>query len=182
MPSDTGQAQLLINLPRLGNWTVIDDIYLTDFAADQAGNTGQLGVVNIVPDMPASDSQSQFTNTGSASTHAAQVAGALSLSQGSVASYTVGGKDIYNTNPNIPANYRVQAVQVEGFFSKYGSSGAAATVGIVSNGVEADSGQVAAMTANPVFGSFIQALDPKTNQPWTIAGVTAAKIAITKVT
>lgn len=178
----TGTTHMFINLPRTGNFVVIDDIYLTDFAADAAGNVGQMGVINIVPKIGNGDVQTQFTQNGTAPSHAAQVSGALSNSEGAVFSFTTGAKDIYSTQNNIPANYRVQAVQVEAFFSKYGSIGANATVGLISNGVEVDSSAVSAVTANPVYASFIQSVDPKTNAQWTIAGINAAQLAATKVT
>lgn len=182
LASDTGTAQLLLNLPRNGQWTVIDDIYVTDFAPDPVGNTGQMGIVNIVSGTPASDVQDQFTLTGSAATHAAQLAGALSNSEGMISSYTVGAKDIYGMTNNIPANYRIQAVQVEGFFQKYGNSGASGTLGIVSGAHEVDGGQVAALTVNNVYASSLQSVDPNTNAQWSIAGVNAAKVAVTKTT
>lgn len=178
----TGTTHMYINLPRNGNFVVIDDVYVTDFAADPAGNTGQLGVINIVPKITNADAQAQFTRGGNAASNAATVAGALSNAEGSVSTYTTGAKDLYNTQNNIPANYRVQAVQVEAFFSKFGSIGANASVGIVSNGVEVDSTVVSAVTANPVYASFIQSVDPKTNAQWTIAGINAAQLAATKVT
>jgi hypothetical protein len=182
LASDTGTAQLLINLPRNGQWTVIDDIYVTDFAADPVGNTGQLGIVNIVGGIPTSDVQDQFTLTGSAATHAAQVAGALSNSEGAISSYTVGAKDLYGMTNNIPANYRIQAVQVEGFFQKYGNSGASGTLGIVSGAKETDGGAVAALTVNPVFATSLQSVDPNTNAQWSITALNAAKVAVTKTT
>jgi hypothetical protein len=177
-----GTSKLFINLPRTGNWTVIDDIYFTDFAPDPAGNVGQMGIVNIIPDLPSSDFSDQYARTGIAASNAAQVATALSNSEGSVYTYTVGGKDVYNTNPNIPANYQVQAVQVEGYFSRYGSAGATASIGILSNGAEVDSAQVSAKTVNAAYASMIQSVDPKTNQPWTISAARAAQFVITKVT
>jgi hypothetical protein len=180
--SDTGAAMLLINLPRTGNVTVIDDIYLTDFAADASGNTGQLGVVNIVGGPPTSDVSDHFLQTGSTGTHAAQVGVPLSQSQGAVYSYDVGAQDVYGITSAIPANYRVQAVQAEAFFAKYGTTGGNATVGLVSNGTEVDSTSVSALTVTPVMASLIQSVDPKTNAQWTIAGARAAQLVVTKTT
>jgi hypothetical protein len=179
---DTGTTMLLINLPRNGNFTVIDDIYLTDFVADAAGNTGQLGVVNIVGGQPTSDVNNHFLQTGSTGTHAAQVAVPLSQSQGAVYSYDVGAQDVYGVTSAIPANCRVQAVQAEAFFAKYGTTGGNATVGLVSNGTEVDATSVSALTATPVMASLIQSVDPKTNAQWTIAGARAAQLVVTKTT
>jgi hypothetical protein len=175
-------SQALFNLPRYGNWTVVDDLYMTDFAADPVGNTGQLGVINIVGGTASTDKQDQFTLNGSAASHAAEVAGALSNSEGSVYTYTVGGKDIYGTNLSIPANYRVQAVQVEAYFSKYGNAGSTGTVGIVSGTHEVDSAAANAATTTPVYASLIQNVDPNTSAQWTIAAAQAAGISITKTT
>jgi hypothetical protein len=179
---DTGTTMLLINLPRSGTFTVIDDIYLTDFVADAAGNTGQLGVVNIVGGQPTSDVNDHFLQTGSTGTHAAQVAVPLSQSQGAVYSYDVGAQDVYGVTSAIPANYRVQAVQAEAFFARYGTTGGIASVGLVSNGAEVDSTSVSALTATPVMASLIQPVDPKTNSQWTIAGARAAQLVVTKTT
>jgi hypothetical protein len=181
-PSTDTTSQAIFNLPRSGNWVVIDDIYLTDFAADPVGNTGQLGVVNVIAGEPTSDVQDQWTLSGSASSHAAQMATSLSNSEGSIYTYTVGGKDIYALGNSIPANYRIQAMQVEAYFSKYGTAGASGTVGVLSKTTEVDSAAVAAPTTANVFASMIQTVDPNTGVQWTAAGVQAAEITITKVT
>lgn len=179
----TGAAHLIVNLPRNGNFTVIDDIYITSFAADAvSGNVGQLGAINIVGGVPTSDVQHQFTLNGTAASDSAQVAGALSNSEGSVYTSTQGAKDIYALSVTIPASYKVQAVQAEGYFSKYGPLGAAVTLGMVSGASEVDSPQVAATSSTPLFVTELQTADPSTSAQWTASGVQAAKIAITKAT
>jgi hypothetical protein len=178
----TGTTQLLINLPRMGNFTVIDDVYLTDFTVDAVGNYGQLGVVNIVGGQPTSDVSDHFLQTGSTGTHAAQAGVPISQSQGALYSYDVGGQDVYGVSSPIPSNYKVQAVQGEAFFARYGTTGANGTVGLISSGVEVDSPAVAAATSTPMMASLLQSVDPKTNAQWTISGAKAAQLVVTKTT
>jgi hypothetical protein len=183
LSTDTaGTSQLLLNLPRAGNWTMIDDIYFTDFNDDLAGNVGQLGIVSIVPHMPTTDVQAQMTQVGSAANHAVQVAGALSSSSGGVGAFTQNAKDIYSSNQPVPSNYRVQAIQAEAFFSKYGIVGGNAAMGVISGQTEVDALAVSAITSTPVYTSMMLELDPNTNQPWTIAAAQALKLAVTKKT
>jgi hypothetical protein len=181
--ADTGTQMAYLNLPRNGNFVMLDDIYLTDFVADPLGNTGQLGIVNIIGGQPSSDAAVQFTQQGTAASHAAQLAGALSNSEGGAYTYTVGAKDTYNATIPIPANYKIQAVQVEAYFTRYGNSGANASVGILSGTHEVDSPAVSAMSATvPSYASLMQNVDPNTGAQWTIAGLQAAKLTINKLT
>jgi hypothetical protein len=176
---DTGTAHLLLNLPRAGQWTVIDDIYVATL--NGSNNIGQLGPVNILPWAPVSDAQANMTRNGNASSNAGQVAGPLSNSEGSVYSYTVGAQDIYKTSANIPAGYKIKGVQSEAYFTKYGTSGANCSTGIISGATEVDSAVVAANTVNPVYASLILETDPSTSAAWTPAGVQAAEMTVTKV-
>lgn len=176
----TGVAHLLVNLPRTGNWTVIDDIYLTTM--NGANNVGQLGVTQVLPWAPSSDAQAQFSRTGTASSDAATVAGPISNAQNYVYSSTVGAKDVYNMSNAIPVGYRVRAVQAEAYFVKYGSTGANGSVGIVSGASEVDSAQVPALTTTPAYGAVLSETDPATGAAWSVSAAQAAKIAINKVT
>jgi hypothetical protein len=173
----TGATQLLINLPRMGNFTVIDDIYLTDFTDDPSGNKGQLGVVNILGGQPAADVQTQFSQAGSATSHAAQVSGAFSNANGSLYSYADQATDVFSLNLSIPAQFDVRAVQAEALFSKYGTIGSQGQVGVIS-GTTA----VAALSTANVLATVLQTLDPSTGQRWTISAAQSAKIAIKKTT
>jgi hypothetical protein len=182
LATDTaGVSQLLLNLPRAGAWVMVDDIYVTDFNPDPAGNVGQLGIVNIVPHMPTTDVQTPMTKVGSAPSHAAQVAGPLSFCNGGVGTNTQGAKEIYSSNQPIPSNFRVQAVQAEAFFTKYGVVGASATMGVISGTTEVDAPTVSAPTTTPVYTSLMLELDPNTNQPWTVASAQALKLSVTKM-
>lgn len=180
LASDVGSSHLLINLPRTGNWTVIDDIYLT--TQNGANNIGQLGVTQVLPWIPASDSQAQFTKNGSLASDALTVASPISNAEGYVYSSTVGAKDVYNMSNAIPAGYRVRAVQAEAYFTKYGSTGANGSVGIVSGATELDSAQVPALTTTPAYGVVLSETDPNTGAAWTVAAAQAAKVAVNKVT
>jgi hypothetical protein len=172
-------AHLLLNLGRSGQWTVIDDIYVTTM--NGSSNVGQLGPVNILPWTPVSDVQAAMTRNGNAASNAAQVAGALSNSEGSVYSYTVGAQDVYKTAATIPAGYKIKGVQAEAFFTKYGTSGANCSMGIISGTVEVDSAVVTANTNTPTYAALIAETDPNTNAAWTSDGVKAAEMTVTKV-
>lgn len=177
--NDTGTAQLLLNLPRAGNFVMIDDIYLTNFAGPN--NIGQLGIVSVYPWEPVSDVQEGLSATSSTLSHSAQVSGALSNSENYVYSFTNGAKDIYQTSESVPVNYVVKAVMAEAYFMRNGAVGGTGTVGIVNNGVELDSAAVSAAVLNAeVYGSVLSEVDPNTNAAWTNAGLATAKIAVTK--
>ncbi|SAK83204.1 hypothetical protein AWB81_04187 [Caballeronia arationis] len=55
-------------------------------------------------------------------------------------------------------------------------------VGLVSGTVEGDGAAVSGLTATPSFASRLQSVDPNTNQPWTLSGARAVKVAVAKVT
>jgi hypothetical protein len=176
----TGVAHLVINLPRSGNWTVLDDIYVTNFTNDGSGNVGQLGVTNVLPWVTSGDVSDQWTRSGSQSTDAACVAGPYSNSEGYVYATAVGAKDTYQMSASVPAGFKVRAVQAEGYFAKNGSTGANASVGIVSGSTELDSSAVSATTSTAVFASVLASVDPNTGTAWTNTGAAAAEIAINK--
>jgi hypothetical protein len=176
----TGTAHLLLNLPRTGNWTVIDDIYVTSFAGPN--NVGQLGQVTVLPITAAGDVGTDGFTRASGASNAAAVATPLSNSEITVSAAAVGAKDTYSTSSSLPVGYRVRAVQAEAYFSKFGASGANASVGIVSGATELDSTAVAALTATPAYATVLSETDPNTGVAWTAAGVTALELAITKTT
>jgi hypothetical protein len=177
----TGSAQLLINLPRNGQFTVIDDIYVTTM--NGANNVGQLGVCNIVPHIGTADVQDQFTKNGTAASNAASASGnSLANAVNSVSTYTTPAKDIYSSSSQIPANYRVKAVQVEGYLTRAGTVASSGTIGLISGSTEVDSATVAANSATPAYASVICELDPSTGAAWTPAGANAVELVVTKVT
>jgi hypothetical protein len=176
---DVGTAQLFINLPRTGNFVMIDDIYLTNFAGPN--NIGQLGIVSVYPWEPVSDVQEGLLASNGILSHAAQVSGALSNSENYSYAFTNGSKDIYQMSEAVPANYVVKAVVAEAYFMRNGTVGGTGTVGIVNDGVELDSAAVSAMVINTeVYGSVLSEVDPNTNAAWTNAGLATANIAVTK--
>lgn len=176
----TGAAHLLLNLPRTGNWTVIDDIYVTNFAGPD--NIGQLGQVTVLPIVTNADVGTDGFTRASGASNAAAVGTPVSNSEITVSATTVGAKDIYSTSSSVPVGYRVRAVQVEGYFSKFGASGANGSVGIVSGATELDSAAVSALTATPVYTTVLSETDPNTGATWTAAAAEAVEIAITKTT
>jgi hypothetical protein len=178
--SDTaGLNQLLLNLPRTGNWVMIDDIYVSTM--NGANNVGQLGVVNVFPWTPVSDTTlKQMSATSGTLSHAAQVAGALSNAANSVYTSTNGAKDVYNVSSPVPANWTVNAVQADAFFSKNGYVGGNGAVGIVSKTTELDAPPVVALGANPTYASITTDTDPNTGAPWTLAALNSAGIAVAK--
>ena len=111
--------------------------------------------------------------------HAAQVAGALSNAANSVYTSTNGAKDVYNVSSPVPANWTVNAVQADAFFSKNGYVGGNGAVGIVSKTTEWIF-PVAALGANPTYASIITDTDPNTGAHWTLAALNSAGIAVTK--
>jgi hypothetical protein len=179
---DTGQAQLFVNLPRNGQFTVVDDAYVTNFSADAAGAQGQLGVINIINDPFLADSQDQFSTSNGAVSHAALMNTAFSNSEGYIYSTTQGQTDIYTTNPTIPANYRVQAVMVEGYFQKYSGAGANGAVGVKSGSTTATGSQGAGTGFQTGYSQLIQTTDPSSGAAWTAAGLQAMKVTVTKTT
>jgi hypothetical protein len=179
---DTGQAQLFVNLPRNGQFTVVDDAYVTNNTSDAAGAQGQLGVINIINDPFLADSQDQFSTSNSAVSHAALMNVPFSNSEGYIYSTTQGQTDIYTTNPTIPANYRVQAVMVEGYFQKYSGAGANGAVGVKSGSATATGSQGAGTGFGTGYSQLIQTTDPSSGAAWTAAGLQAMKVTVTKTT
>ncbi|SAK83219.1 hypothetical protein AWB81_04188 [Caballeronia arationis] len=177
--TDTGASMLFINLPRTGNWVMIDDLYLTSMAG--GNNAGQLGPINVLPWVITGDAQVAMTPSTASTSNAALSGGPLSNSEGYVSSLVTGAQDVYNASVSIPANYSVCAVQAEAYFTKNGIVSAQGKVGVVNNGKEADSSTVTALaTGAPTFASVLLENDPNTNTAWTKSGVTSAHIAVTK--
>jgi hypothetical protein len=177
--TDTGTAQLFVNLPRNGNIVMVDDIYLTNM--NGSGDSGQQGVVSVFPCTLTGDVQDQFTPTNTSLTHAAQVSGALSMAENSISSYTTGQKDIYSMSATIPAHFTVKAVRVEAMYSKSGMIPGKGTVGIINGGTEMDSSAVApSVLGGTAFASLVLDKDPNTGAVWTNAGFATAELAVTK--
>lgn len=180
--SDVGVAQLFVNLPRNGQFTVIDDVYVTNMTTDAAGAQGQIGTINIINDPFSGDVSDQFSSSAATGSHASVVNTSFSNSSGYIYSATQGQQDVYSTNPTIPANYRVQAVMVEGYFAKYAGAGANGAVGVKSGSASATGSQGAGTGFQTGYSQLIQTTDPATNAAWTSAGLQAMKVTVTKTT
>jgi len=184
-PTADTTSHAIINLGRTGNLSVFDDMYEVDFSGSSFNTS--LGVINVIPSTPASDSQAQWTPGGSQASNAAAVA-SNSLTNALnapgnfyVSTFTDGAKDIYNMSNTIPSNYKARAVLVEAFFERNGNTPPNVTVGIVSGSAEVDSAQVNIPTPSPTYVSTFTTNDPNTGIGWTNAGAAAAKMSITKV-
>ena len=183
--SDTTSA-LLINLPRSGQWTQFDDLYLTDYTTGQP-NQGVIGPIQIMRRRATTDVQAQWTKTGTAASNSLSVnKDAISSTQTNyVGTTTANAQDIYgHSNPaNTPdlSLYKVRAVKVESYLTRQGSSVPQAQLGIVSGGVAA---QGATQTIGPNTPSRYQTIfeqDPNGNKAWTPTSATAVQSSITKI-
>jgi hypothetical protein len=176
-PTDTGLSQLFFNLPRNGNFTVIDDIYLTN--AQGTYHNSRLGTQHIYPAVASSDVQDQLTASSGANN--AAVAGALSNSEGYV--YATSGvvQDIYGITSSAPSSgASVNAVQVEGFLSSYGTgTSSKGQVGLQSNGHQAV-GNIVTTNNSPTRAIALVELDPNTGLPWTLAAAAALDLVVGK--
>jgi hypothetical protein len=176
-PTDTGLSQLFFNLPRNGNFTVIDDIYLTN--AQGTYHNSRLGTQHIYPAVASSDVQDQLTASSGANN--AAVAGALSNSEGYV--YATSGvvQDIYGITSSAPSSgASVNAVQVEGFLSSYGTgTSSKGQVGLQSNGHQAV-GSIVTTNNSPTRAIALVELDPNTGLPWTLAAAAALDLVVGK--
>jgi hypothetical protein len=179
--SDTTSV-LVTNLSRTLQWTRFDDMYFT--LNDGVANTlqGPLGAINIVALRPSTDTQAQWTKSGSAASNALTVrATALSSATGSVTTSVDGAKDLYATADTVPANYRVRAAYVEGYFARTSTTNPTVSVGIQSGSSEVDSATTSIPSTNYTYLSQIVERDPNGNVSWTPTSIQSAKIAITKV-
>jgi hypothetical protein len=173
-----GLTQLFFNLPRTGQWTVIDDIYLTNFTGPY--HIGRLGVQRIYPFAPSTDVTDNFTTSITGATNSNTVNSTLANSEGYVASTAATAQDIYGTTNSVPSSgTTVNAVLVEGFLSAQNLAAGTGTVGLQSNGVQ-KLAPVVNTSATPARAALIQETDPNTNVPWTIAGLNAVDIVVAK--
>jgi hypothetical protein len=175
----TGASRLLFNLPQTGNFVMIDDIYLTNFAGTIG--VGQLGPQVVMPLALAGDVSDQLTNSINGNTNAKTVNTPLSNSEGYVYSSTPGVKDTYSTSNTVPASYKINAVQVEGFFAAYGPIGANCQIQMSSNGQVVAGNTVAANSATPLFSAALSQVDPNTGAAWTAAGLNALNVVANKI-
>lgn len=178
-PTDTtGLAQLFFNLPRTGNFTQLDDIYLTNFTGPY--HYTRLGIQRVYPMGPNSDVTDNFTTTISGATNSKTVNTTLSNSEGYVSSSATTAQDIYGSTNSVPSTgTTVNAVQVEGFMTALNGTPSGGAVGLQSNGVQ-KIGPVISTGVAPSRAILLQETDPNTNVPWTIAGLNAVDIVVAK--
>lgn len=181
----TGDTTSIMSLclNRQATFTAYDDIYFT--LDDGNGVVGPLGVCAIVAQRPETDTQAQWSRTGSASSNSLSTKQTAYSSQSGnyVSSSNVGDKDIYGTTDTLPAGYLAKAVQTEAFFSKTSATAPTANVGIKSGSSEADGATVTISTASPlVYATQVADKDPNGNIGWTSASVNAAKFVLNHVT
>lgn len=178
--SDT-TTQAIITLPASGNMTQFDNMYLT--IDDGQGNVGPLGVITILPMLPATDAQAQWTKNGGAASNALSVrAAALSTANpaNNVTANVDGAKDEYNVDA-LPAGYKVAAIIAEGYFAKVGAGSPTVNVGVLSGASETDSTNTTIGSTNYTYINKIVEKDPNGNVSWTTSAANAAKLTITKV-
>jgi len=173
---------LILCLDRLGAFTGYDDIYIT--LDDKISGTlqGPLGIVNILAERPTTDVQAQFTKIGSAASNALSVnTPALSSnSPNALQSTNVGDKDIYSTTDTIPAGFTPLAVQYEGYFTKVSSTAPTVSIGVRSNGQEADGAQVT-IQGGPTYVTGLFERDPNGNIAWTRNSLAASDFVLNHV-
>lgn len=175
----TGASHLLLNQPNTGNFVMMDDHYLTNFAGTLC--VGQLGPQIVMPLNLASDVSDQFTNSINGNHNYQTVGTPLSNSEGYVYSSTPGVKDVYSTSNSVPTNYKVNGVMVEGYFAAYGPIGANCQIEASSGGVVAAGNTVAANTATPLYSSVLMPADPNTSAAWTSSGLNALQVIPAKI-
>lgn len=178
-PTDTaGIAQLFFNLPRTGNFTQIDDIYLTNFTGPY--HYTRLGVQRVYPMAPNSDVTDTFTTTINGATNSKTVNSTLSNSEGYVSSAATTAQDVYGSVNSVPTSgITVNAVQVEGFMTALNGTPSGGAIGLQSNGVQ-KIGTPISTGGSPQRALLLQETDPNTNVPWTIAGLNAVDIVVAK--
>lgn len=177
----TGVNQLFFNLPRNGNFVVVDDIYLTNFAGPN--NIGRLGPQNIFGLLSTTAAQNQFSNTIGANSNPQTTGTELSNAEGYIYSGTLNAKDIYNTSNQVPSNFNVHAVQVDAFLGVQNLGLAVAGAVGVQQGTSSKAGTPAVPPApNQTRASVLTEVDPKTNAAFTNAGLNTLQMTVTKTT
>lgn len=183
----TGVTQIYINLGRNGNIVMVDDIYLTNFTPDAAGNYGRLGPSSFFSLQGKTVVQGQFSNTIGANTNVQTVNSELSNAEGYLYATTKNSEDIYSTTNTMPSNYVPKAVLIDAYLGSQGQGPqVAGAVGIVS-GAATQNGAAVAGGGGQGYGwanraTLLTETDPNTSAPFTLAGVNALEISITKTT
>jgi hypothetical protein len=183
----TGATQVFFNFPRNGTFVMVDDIYLTNFAADAAGNVGRLGPSSFFSLQGKTAVQSQFSSTLGTGTNVQTANTELSNAEGYLSATSKNSEDIYSTTNTMPSNYLPKAILLDAYLGSQGQGPQVlGAVGLVSG--------TATAQGTPVQGgggvgygwtnraTLLTTIDPNTSAPFTVAGVNAVEISITKTT
>ena len=167
-----------LQLGRNGAFTAWDDMYFT--VNDGHGVSGQVGIINIVAQRPETDTQAQWTKTGSAASNSLSVnqPALSSLSSNYVASSNAGDKDIYGTTDALPFGYTPKAIQNEAYFTRTSTTTPIVNIGTLSGSTEVDGAGASIVNATPTYVSQILENDPNGSSAWTAASVNAAKFVL----
>jgi hypothetical protein len=176
----TGVTQLFFNLPRNGNYNVIDDIYLTTM--NGANNVGRLGPQSVFAVDPSTVVGTPgFSNTSGTLTNAQTVATELGNAENYLYATTKNKADTYHTTNTVPATFNVRALQVDAAMGAQGPGPApAGTVGVVSGSASKQSNSVTPTAGLYSRASLFMETDPNTNAAFTAAGLNALELTITK--
>lgn len=183
----TGLTQVFINMCRSGNFTMVDDVYLTNFTPDAAGNYGRLGPSSFFSLQGKTVVQGQFSNTIGADTNVQTVNTELSNAEGYLYALNKNTEDIYSTTNPMPSNYLPKAILLDAYLGSQGQGvQVAGAVGLVS-GTATQQGTPVAGGGGQGYGwanraTLLTELDPNTGAPFTLAAVNALEISITKTT
>lgn len=121
--ANTGDTTTLaiINLPRTGNWTQFDDLYMSDYQGPT--NVGTIGPLNIMRRTMATDVMSEWTRMGTAPTDAQTVTkeGIETDLSNYMTSNVPGAREAFGTtasaSPDL-SGYTVRAIQIEAYVKK----------------------------------------------------------------
>ena len=183
----TGVTQVFLSLNRNGNFVMVDDIYLTNFTPDAAGNYGRLGPSSFFSLQGRTVVQGQFSNTIGANTNVQTVNSELSNAEGYLYATNKNSEDVYSTTNTMPSNYLPKAVLIDAYLGSQGQGPqVAGAVGIVS-GAATQNGAPVAGGGGQGYGwanraTLLTETDPNTSAPFTLAAVNALEISITKTT
>jgi hypothetical protein len=175
----TGTNQVIFQLPLGGQWTQMDDLII--ILKDGTYPNTNIGIAAITSNLPATDTQAQWTKSGSAVSNSLTLASPSPYLSPSnfLTSTTAGTKDVYGMANSIPTAQKIKAVFAE--VNLTATATATVSLGVVSGSAETDA---AAQTIATGAAQTIQAVfptDPNTGQPWTNAAALAAKLALIQV-
>lgn len=175
-PTDT-TTQALINIPRTGNWTQFDDLYMTDYLGDR--NRGAIGPLNIMRRTMNADVVNEWTKVGAAPTNAATVTkrGITTDLSNYLTSTTPGARESFTTtasaSPDL-SGYNVRAIQIEAYIKKINPADPDIVLAV---GDVASAPILLAATGNPTFVSQTFPVDSE-GKLWTVDAVPNLVVSI----